>query len=97
MAANMRVIGRMIKPMATEDLYIPMVIAILEIGLMTKLMEEVLINIWMVQHITAIGKRISNTDMELRLGLMRQSTKETMNMERSMVSGHLNGLTDLHI
>ena len=97
MAANMKVIGRMIKPMATEDLYIPMVIAILEIGLMTKLMEEVLINIWMVQHITAIGKRISNTDMELRLGLMRQSTKETMNMERSMVSGHLNGLTDLHI
>ena len=93
----MKVIGRMIKPMATVDLFIPMVIAILEIGLMTKLTEEALISIWMVQPITAIGKKISNTDTELRHGLMRQSMKETMNMERSMVSGHLNGLTDLHI
>ena len=64
---------------------------------MIKLMEEELINIWMVQPITAIGKRINNMDMELRLGLMQQSTKETMNMERSMVLELLNGLMDLHI
>jgi hypothetical protein len=87
----MKDIGKMIRPMDMGDLSTLMEIAIMVIGLMIKLMEEVYTNILTGQNISEIGKRTSNMDMELRHGQMLQNMKEIMNMEKNMESEHLNG------
>jgi len=55
-----------------------------ETGTMIKPMEEALIFIWMVLNIMVIGKKINNTVMELKHGLMVLSMRVIMNMEKSM-------------
>jgi len=63
MEANMKVIGKTTKQMDMVDLYMLMVIAIMEIGLMIKLMVEVPMSIWTELSMSVIGKKINNMDM----------------------------------
>jgi hypothetical protein len=84
MPANMKDIGKMIRPMDMVDLFMQMEIAITVIGLMIKLTEEGYTNILTEQNTSEIGKRTSNMDMELRHGQMPQNMKEIMNMEKNM-------------
>ena len=63
MEASMKVIGKTTKQMDMVDLYMLMVIAIMEIGLMIKLMVEVPMSIWTELSMSVIGKKINNMDM----------------------------------
>jgi hypothetical protein len=55
------------------------------IGLMIRLKEEELMNIWMVLNTWENGEKIANTDMESRVGQIMPNMKAIMNMERNMV------------
>ena len=67
-------------------------IAILEIGLMIKLMDEVLMSILMVRSISATGKTTSKMDLVWKHGPMILDLKVTFIMERSRDLDSLNGL-----
>lgn len=69
----------MIKQMEREGLFMPMEIYMKEIGVMIKRREEGFMSIWMEPSILETGKRIDNTAMELRLGLMELNMKEITN------------------
>ena len=61
-----------------------MEIVILVSGLTTKLMVEVHMNIWMELNILETGKKINNTAMELKHGLMKPNMKGIMSLVRNM-------------
>jgi urease gamma subunit len=65
-----------------------------ETGTKTKLKEGASMIIEMVPNSSETGKKIVNMVMELKLGQMKRSMKEIMNMVRNMVSVPLNGQMD---
>jgi hypothetical protein len=97
MAVSLKATGKMIKPTEEEDLYTLMVTAIMEIGLMIRLMVVEPTNIWMEPNTLEIGKKTNNMVMESKHGLMLQNTKAIMSSERSTVLVLSNGPTALHI
>ena len=64
MAAFMKAIGNLTKPMVEEDLFILMVITIMDNGLMIKLMDSVFISIKMETNTKVIGRKTNNMVME---------------------------------
>jgi len=92
MEVNIKGTGRMIELMVKEDLSTKMAIATMENGLTTKPMVVEPMNTRIAPNTLEIGKRISNMDMELRHGLIWQSMRATMNMEKSMASVLSNGV-----
>ena len=67
-------------------------IAILEIGLIIKLMDEVLMSILMGRSISATGKTTSKMDLVWKHGSMILDLKVNFVMERSMDLDSLSGL-----
>jgi hypothetical protein len=92
MALNMKGTGRMIWPMERVDSFTLMEMFMRVNGIMIRHTGGASISIWMVPNIQENGKKINNTVMDKRHGLMAQNTKEIMNMERSMEPVHSDGL-----
>lgn len=92
MEASTQDTGNMIKQMEKEDSFMQMEMPMKVTGIMIKLKAEVPMNMLMEQNMLVTGKKIDNMDMVLKHGPTMQNTKEIMNMERSMVSVHSNGL-----
>jgi hypothetical protein len=62
MVASMKAIGRTTRPMDKGDSFMQMATVTSESGLMTKLMEEVPMNIWTEPIMLETGKKISSMD-----------------------------------
>jgi hypothetical protein len=88
--------GWIIKLMAREDLFMLMVMSTMDSGLMIRLMDLVSIAILMELNTRATGKKISNTEMDLRHGQMVQDMKDNTSRERSMVKVNSHGLMVAH-
>jgi len=93
MDQSMKDIGKIIWLMALEDLFILMVMCILENGRMIEQMEKANIYLIMGLSILEIGRMISNLDMVKRNGRMVHFTKEIMRLGRSKEKVHLFGVT----
>lgn len=78
MALSTKDTGRMTKPMAKEDLSMPMEMYMKVNGRMTRLMVMVSTCILTVLNMRDTGRRTNNTEKVGRPGLMGHSTKETM-------------------
>ena len=92
MDQNMRAGGKMTWQMAKDDLFTPMVMFTLAIGLTIKLMVMETILIWMVPNTKENGKKINSTDMELKHGQTVLAIKASTNMAKSMGEESLIGL-----
>jgi hypothetical protein len=68
---------------------------IMENGLMTRLMEEEIMNISTEQYTVETGRRTDNMATVLKHGLMEPSMRVIMNMERNTELEHSNGQMDL--
>ena len=92
MGPNMRDGGKMTWQMAKVDLFTPMVMFTLAIGLTIKLMVMETILIWMVPNTKENGKKINSTDTELKHGQTVLAIKASTNMAKSMEEESLIGL-----
>jgi hypothetical protein len=92
----MRATGKLIWQMVKVDLYMLMVIYILDTGRMTKLMARVFIHMPTARSTMVCGKMISSRDMVLRHGLMELSIKEIMLKVKSTATVILLGLIGMN-
>ena len=63
MAASMLDTGKMIKRLVKADSFMPMGMSTKESGSMTRLREEVFMNIWILPSMSATGKKIDSMVM----------------------------------
>ena len=97
MEVSIKDIGKLIKQMGKEDLYMQMVMSMKENGSMTRLRVVAHMSIWMEPSMLEIGKKTDKMAMELKLGLIMLNMKAIMNSVKNMELEPLNGQTILHI
>ena len=85
MGLTMKDIGKTIKLMEREDLFIQTEIFMRENGKMIKLMVVVFTNIPMALNIEDNGQKTNKKEKGLRPGLMEQDMKETISKAKKMV------------
>ena len=95
MAQCTRVGGWITKPTVLEDLSMLMVMFMMDTGLMIKHMVTVFTAILMELDMKENGKKISNTEMDLKPGQMAQNSVDNTSKERNTEKVLSLGLTDL--
>jgi hypothetical protein len=97
MVQDIKEIGKIIKLMVKENLFMLMEIFIKVNGKMIKLMDLVVINIPMELHMKDIGKMIINKEKEHKNGLMVVDMKGSIKEEKRMGKDIIFGATKVFI
>ena len=97
MAPSMKDIGKMIKPMEEEDLFMLMEISMMATGKTIKLMDMDNTLTLMVPNTKDTGSTTSNMDKVKNIGQMVLSMKEIINTAKRMVLVNSIGLISHHM
>ena len=88
MEVNMKATGLKTRLILMEDLFMPLGIATLANGDMTKRMELVLFTLLMGENILDRGRMISSMALEQKYGLILQSMKVALKMGKDIILVH---------
>ena len=87
--------GKTTKPTEKEDLFMQMVMFMMDNGMMIKLMDLEFIAILMELNTKVIGKKINNMVMDLKHGQTEQDMKANTFKAKNMESADLHGLMEV--